>query len=158
MNAPLKLGLLILAGGIAVALFMPKSGDDSKPPPTTPSSIKANTVSEFQKIDTVLGNGLEAKAGSDVSVHYTGWLHDPSAPDLKGKKFDSSVDRGQAFEFPLGGGRVIKGWDEGFAGMKIGGKRTLIIPAEMGYGARGAGGVIPPNATLVFDVELLGVN
>jgi FKBP-type peptidyl-prolyl cis-trans isomerase FkpA len=115
-------------------------------------------VSEFQKIDTVVGNGAEAKAGSDVSVHYTGWLHDPSAPDLKGKKFDSSVDRGQAFEFPLGGGRVIKGWDEGVAGMKVGGKRTLIIPAEMGYGARGAGGVIPPNAMLVFDVELLGVN
>jgi FKBP-type peptidyl-prolyl cis-trans isomerase len=115
-------------------------------------------VSEFQKIDTVVGSGAEATAGSDVSVHYTGWLHDPAAPDLKGKKFDSSVDRGQAFEFPLGGGRVIKGWDEGVAGMKIGGKRTLIIPAEMGYGTRGAGGVIPPNATLVFDVELLGVN
>lgn len=115
-------------------------------------------MSEFQKIDTVVGSGAEANAGSDVSVHYTGWLHDPSAPDLKGKKFDSSVDRDQAFEFPLGGGRVIKGWDEGVAGMKVGGKRTLIIPAEMGYGARGAGGVIPPNATLVFDVELLGVN
>nr|WP_234408167.1 FKBP-type peptidyl-prolyl cis-trans isomerase [Polynucleobacter difficilis] len=115
-------------------------------------------MSEFQKIDTVVGSGAEATAGSDVSVHYTGWLHDPAAPDLKGKKFDSSVDRGQVFEFPLGGGRVIKGWDEGFAGMKVGGKRTLIIPAEMGYGARGAGGVIPPNATLVFDVELLGVN
>jgi FKBP-type peptidyl-prolyl cis-trans isomerase FkpA len=159
MNTPLKLGLLILAGGLAVAFLMPKSGGDAKLPPTTPSSTsKANTVSEFQKIDTVVGNGTEATAGSDVSVHYTGWLHDPSAPDLKGKKFDSSVDRGQAFEFPLGGGRVIKGWDEGVAGMKIGGKRTLIIPAEMGYGARGAGGVIPPNATLVFDVELLGVN
>jgi len=159
MNTPLKLGLLILAGGLAVAFLMPKSGGDAKLPPTTPSSTsKANTVSEFQKIDTVVGNGTEATAGSDVSVHYTGWLHDPSAPDLKGKKFDSSVDRGQAFEFPLGGGRVIKGWDEGIAGMKIGGKRTLIIPAEMGYGARGAGGVIPPNATLVFDVELLGVN
>jgi FKBP-type peptidyl-prolyl cis-trans isomerase FkpA len=158
MNIPLKLGLLILAGGLAVAFLMPKSGGDSKPPSTTHSSIKANTVSEFQKIDTALGNGAEAKAGSDVSVHYTGWLHDPSAADLKGKKFDSSVDRGQAFEFPLGGGRVIKGWDEGVAGMKVGGKRTLIIPAEMGYGARGAGGVIPPNATLVFDVELLGIN
>ena len=158
MKTPLKLGLLILAGGLAVAFLMPKSGGDPKSPSTTPTSIKANTVSEFQKIDTVLGSGAEATAGSDVSVHYTGWLHDPDAPDLKGKKFDSSVDRGEAFEFPLGGGRVIKGWDEGFAGMKVGGKRTLIIPAEMGYGARGAGGVIPPNATLVFDVELLGVN
>jgi len=158
MNTPLKLGLLILAGGLAVAFLMSKSGGDSKPSSPTPSSIKANTVSEFQKIDTVVGSGAEATAGSDVSVHYTGWLHDPAAPDLKGKKFDSSVDRGQAFEFPLGGGRVIKGWDEGVAGMKVGGKRILIIPAEMGYGARGAGGVIPPNATLVFDVELLGVN
>ena len=159
MNTPLKIGLLLLTGGLAVAFLMPNSGGDVNPPPTTPSpTSKVNTVSEFQKIDTVVGNGAEATAGSDVSVHYTGWLHDPSAPDLKGKKFDSSVDRGQAFEFPLGGGRVIKGWDEGVAGMKIGGKRTLIIPAEMGYGARGAGGVIPPNATLVFDVELLGVN
>jgi FKBP-type peptidyl-prolyl cis-trans isomerase FkpA len=159
MNTPLKIGFLLLAGGLAVAFLMPNSGGDVKPPPTTPSSTsKANTVSEFQKIDTVVGNGAEASAGSDVSVHYTGWLHDPSAPDQKGKKFDSSVDRGQAFEFSLCGGRVIKGWDEGVAGMKIGGKRTLIIPAEMGYGARGAGGVIPPNATLVFDVELLGVN
>jgi FKBP-type peptidyl-prolyl cis-trans isomerase FkpA len=156
MNNPLKLGLLILLGGLAVAFLMPRSGD-STPASSTPSSTKANTVSEFQKIDSVVGNGTEAKTGSDVSVHYTGWLHDPAATDLKGKKFDSSVDRGQAFEFPLGGGRVIKGWDEGVAGMKVGGKRTLIIPAEMGYGARGAGGVIPPNATLVFDVELLGV-
>jgi FKBP-type peptidyl-prolyl cis-trans isomerase len=156
MNTPLKLGLLILLGGLAVAFLMPHSGD-STPSPSTPSSTKANTVSEFQKIDAVVGSGAEASAGSDVSVHYTGWLHDPAATDLKGKKFDSSVDRGQAFEFPLGGGRVIKGWDEGVAGMKVGGKRTLIIPAEMGYGARGAGGVIPPNATLVFDVELLGV-
>lgn len=92
-----------------------------------------------------------------MSVHYTGWLYDPSAPNNKGKKFDSSLDRGQPFSFPLGGGRVIRGWDEGVAGMKIGGKRTLIIPPEMGYGANGAGGVIPPNATLIFDVELLGV-
>jgi FKBP-type peptidyl-prolyl cis-trans isomerase len=112
MNTPLKLGLLILAGGLAVAFLMPHSGDSS-PPPSNPSSTKANTVSEFQKIDTVVGSGAEATAGSDVSVHYTGWLHDPAAPDLKGKKFDSSVDRGQVFEFPLGGGRVIKGWDEG---------------------------------------------
>jgi FKBP-type peptidyl-prolyl cis-trans isomerase len=90
-------------------------------------------------------------------VHYTGWLYDPSKADGKGKKFDSSVDRGQPFGFPLGAGRVIAGWDKGVAGMKVGGKRTLVIPSEMGYGSRGAGGVIPPNAALMFDVELLGV-
>ncbi len=93
----------------------------------------------------------------NVSVHYTGWLYDEAAPDHKGEKFDSSRDRGTPFEFPLGGGRVIKGWDQGVAGMKVGGQRILTIPPEMGYGARGAGGVIPPNATLIFDVELLGV-
>lgn len=97
------------------------------------------------------GDGAEAKAGQTVSVHYTGWLTD-------GTKFDSSVDRGQPFGFPLGAGRVIKGWDEGVVGMKVGEKRRLTIPASMGYGARGAGGAIPPNATLVFEVELLGVN
>ena len=91
-------------------------------------------------------------------MHYTGWLYDETAPEHKGKKFDSSRDRGQPFEFPLGAGHVIKGWDAGVAGMKVGGQRTLIIPSDMGYGSRGAGGVIPPNATLVFDVELLGVN
>jgi FKBP-type peptidyl-prolyl cis-trans isomerase len=97
------------------------------------------------------GQGAEATPGQNVSVHYTGWLTD-------GTKFDSSVDRGRAFEFPLGGGRVIQGWDHGVAGMKIGEKRRLTIPPHMGYGARGAGGVIPPNATLIFEVELLGVN
>jgi FKBP-type peptidyl-prolyl cis-trans isomerase len=115
-------------------------------------------VSELQKIDTVVGDGTEAVAGNDVDVHYTGWLFDENAPEHKGQKFDSSLDRGQLFNFPLGAGHVIKGWDEGVQGMKIGGKRTLIIPSEMGYGPRGAGGVIPPNATLVFDVELHGVN
>lgn len=108
-------------------------------------------------IDHKVGDGDVAEAGKYVTVHYTGWLYDPSKPDNKGQKFDSSVDRGEPFVFYLGGGQVIQGWDQGFAGMKIGGKRTLIIPPEMGYGARGAGGVIPPNATLVFDVELLGV-
>ena len=117
-----------------------------------------NIVSELKKIDTVVGDGTAATAGKEVDVHYTGWLFDENAPDNKGQKFDSSLDRGQLFSFPLGAGHVIKGWDEGVAGMKIGGKRTLIIPAEMGYGARGAGGVIPPNAILVFDVELHGVN
>ena len=108
-------------------------------------------------IDHKIGDGAEAVAGKTVSVHYTGWLFDASAPDNKGKKFDSSRDRGQPLSFPLGAGRVIQGWDQGFAGMKVGGQRTLIIPPELGYGARGAGGVIPPNATLIFDVELMGV-
>lgn len=109
------------------------------------------------KIDTTLGEGAEAQAGQTVIVHYTGWLFDESAPDNKGTKFDSSLDRNEPFDFPLGGGRVIQGWDEGVAGMLEGGERTLVIPSEMGYGARGAGGVIPPNAKLVFDVKLLKV-
>ena len=115
-------------------------------------------MTEMIKTDVKLGTGAEAAAGQNVSVHYTGWLYDETAPEHKGKKFDSSRDRGQPFEFPLGAGHVIKGWDAGVAGMKVGGQRTLIIPSDMGYGSRGAGGVIPPNATLVFDVELLGVN
>ena len=114
-------------------------------------------MADLQKIDTVVGTGTEAVSGRPVSVHYTGWLHDPAKGDGRGRKFDSSVDRGSPFDFHLGGGQVIRGWDEGVAGMKVGGKRTLVIPPEMGYGSRGAGGVIPPNATLVFDVELLGV-
>jgi FKBP-type peptidyl-prolyl cis-trans isomerase FkpA len=101
--------------------------------------------------DITVGEGPQAKAGDNVQVHYTGWLID-------GTKFDSSVDRNQPFEFPLGAGRVIKGWDEGVAGMQVGGKRKLTIPAELGYGARGAGGVIPPDATLIFNVELLEIN
>jgi len=129
--------------------------------PSTPGNKEVSkmdaTVGTLKKIDTKQGTGTEAVAGKPVVVHYTGWLYDPSAPEGKGKKFDSSLDRSEPFSFPLGGGRVIRGWDEGVAGMKVGGKRTLIIPADMGYGARGAGGVIPPNATLVFDVELLEV-
>lgn len=115
------------------------------------------TASGFQKIDTVIGQGPAAQAGQTVSVHYTGWLYDEKAANNRGLKFDSSVDRGSPFDFPLGAGRVIKGWDNGVAGMQVGGKRTLIIPAEMGYGTRGAGSKIPPNATLLFDVELLGI-
>ena len=104
--------------------------------------------------DTLVGTGAIATPGHSVSVHYTGWLYENGA---KGKKFDSSLDRGQPFSFKLGAGQVIKGWDEGVAGMKVGGKRKLTIPPDLGYGARGAGGVIPPNATLMFDVELLAV-
>jgi len=112
---------------------------------------------EFEKIDQLVGEGKEATAGSPIVVHYTGWLFDAEKEDNKGAKFDSSLDRNDPFSFNLGAGQVIKGWDQGFAGMKVGGKRTLIIPADMGYGAAGAGGVIPPNATLVFDIELLEV-
>jgi FKBP-type peptidyl-prolyl cis-trans isomerase len=114
------------------------------------SNQEVTTPSGLKYVDQVVGTGDTAAAGQNVSVHYTGWLEN-------GKKFDSSVDRGQPFSFPLGAGRVIKGWDEGVQGMKVGGKRKLTIPSDLGYGSRGAGGVIPPNATLIFDVELLGV-
>ena len=114
-------------------------------------------ITQLQIVDTKTGAGDEARPGRVVSVHYTGWLYDANKPDHRGTKFDSSKDRNEPFEFPLGGGQVIPGWDKGFAGMKVGGTRVLTIPPAMGYGARGAGGVIPPNATLVFEVELLGV-
>ena len=123
----------------------------------TGGSKLSATVTTLQKNDVKQGTGTEAQAGKTAVVHYTGWLYDPAQPGGKGAKFDSSVDRKQPFDFPLGGGRVIRGWDEGVVGMKVGGQRTLIIPPDMGYGARGAGGVIPPNATLIFDVELLDV-
>ncbi len=103
------------------------------------------------------GNGDEASPGSRVAVHYTGWLYDAEAPDHKGKKFDSSVDRGRPFSFILGAGQVIEGWDLGVAGMRVGGERTLVIPSDLAYGGAGAGDAIPPNATLVFDVKLIGV-
>lgn len=112
------------------------------------------TSSGLRYVDSATGAGEAAKAGDNVVVHYTGWLY---VDGEKGSKFDSSVDRGQPFNFPLGAGRVIGGWDEGVAGMRPGGKRTLIIPPALGYGARGAGGVIPPNATLMFDVELIEI-
>ena len=115
------------------------------------------TASGLQYEDTLPGSGDEARAGQHVRVHYTGWLHDPAAAGARGRKFDSSKDRGEPFRFSLGAGQVIRGWDEGVQDMKVGGTRVLTIPAALGYGARGAGGVIPPNATLVFEVELLGV-
>lgn len=113
------------------------------------------TASGLQYIDVIVGAGAEATAGQNVTVHYTGWLQ--NADGSAGAKFDSSKDRNDPFEFPLGASRVIQGWDEGVQGMKVGGKRQLIIPSALGYGARGAGGAIPPNATLIFDVELLAV-
>jgi len=114
-------------------------------------------LASLQVSDAKVGTGVAAATGKEVTVHYTGWLYDPKATDKHGKKFDSSRDHGEPFSFKLGAGQVIRGWDQGVAGMKVGGTRTLIIPSDLGYGARGADGVIPPNATLVFDVELVGV-
>lgn len=115
------------------------------------------TTNKLEIKDTVIGTGREAVAGKEISVHYTGWLFDEESENSKGIKFDSSKDRQSPFNFPLGVGMVIRGWDEGFAGMKEGGKRTLIIPSEMAYGASGAGPDIPPHATLIFDIELIKV-
>ena len=122
------------------------------PPPYT-----GGDVAELQRIDVKVGTGEPAIAGDEVSVHYTGWLYDQNAPDKRGQKFDSSRDRGEPFVFLLGAGRVIRGWDDGVAGMQRGGKRELQIPSGLGYGARGAGKVIPPGASLVFEVELLDI-
>jgi peptidylprolyl isomerase len=128
------------------ASLLPTAAQAQGNPVTTSSGLKIT--------DSVAGSGASPQTGKTCVMHYTGWLYNNG---VKGAKFDSSVDRGQPFEFTIGVGQVIKGWDEGVASMKVGGKRTLIIPPELGYGARGAGGAIPPNATLMFDVELLGV-
>jgi FKBP-type peptidyl-prolyl cis-trans isomerase FkpA len=125
--------------------------------PQKEKNTMKKSISNLEITDQVVGKGKEAIAGTDVTVHYTGWLYDPNKPEGHGTKFDSSVDRGEPFSFLLGGGQVIRGWDDGVLGMKEGGKRTLIIPSSLGYGSRGAGGVIPPYATLLFDVELLNV-
>ncbi|MEZ5486343.1 MAG: FKBP-type peptidyl-prolyl cis-trans isomerase [Steroidobacteraceae bacterium] len=114
-------------------------------------------TSSLQTIELKPGTGVEIKPGQTAVVHYTGWLYADGAPDNKGRKFDSSRDRGDPFAFRVGGGEVIKGWDQGVAGMQVGGERRLVIPSELGYGARGAGGVIPGGATLVFDVELVSI-
>jgi FKBP-type peptidyl-prolyl cis-trans isomerase FkpA len=146
---------------IAVAAAMgapPVFAQYTAPSTTTKGASKLDAMpKELQKTDVKQGSGSEAAAGKTAVVQYTGWLYDPAKPDNKGTKFDSSRDRNEPFSFPLGGGRVIKGWDVGVVGMKVGGQRTLVIPPDMGYGARGAGGVIPPNATLIFDVELVDV-
>ena len=152
--------ILVLTASIMMSLILTACGSNANNQAKSVEVAAPKTMAaapSFQKLDTTVGDGAIAEAGQTVSVHYTGWLYEPEAEDNRGTKFDSSVDRGQPFKFPLGGGRVIKGWDEGVAGMQVGGKRTLIIPADMGYGARGAGNKIPPNATLLFDVELLGI-
>ena len=141
----LALSLAFILGGLACG------SEDEAPSPEDPTGEIVTTASGLKYQDLIVGDGAEVKAGDTASMHYTGWLED-------GTKFDSSVDSGQPFDFPLGAGRVIKGWDEGVAGMRIGSKRKLTIPPELGYGATGAaGGVIPPNATLIFDVELLAI-
>ena len=159
--AALAAAILVATAAVAVVTFTPGSftaalfaqafiqealAQTNSTPITTPSGL--------QIIDTKVGTGPSPRTGQICVMHYTGWLYENGK---KGKKFDSSVDRGEPFEFPIGTHRVIAGWDEGVATMKVGGKRTLIIPPELGYGARGAGGAIPPNATLMFDVELLGI-
>jgi FKBP-type peptidyl-prolyl cis-trans isomerase FkpA len=144
-------GLAALVFGAGLAGIMAAGA----PAPAMAQTEKAvKTPSGLQIIDTKVGTGAQPKTGQICVMHYTGWLYENGA---KGKKFDSSVDRGQPFEFTIGTQQVIGGWDEGVSTMKVGGKRTLIIPPALGYGARGAGGVIPPNATLIFDVELLAV-
>ena len=133
-----------------LALLMLSACADPGPP-------AGGSVAELQRIDEKAGTGATATAGSDVTVHYTGWLYDEKAKQMRGEKFDSSVDRGEPFTFLLGAGQVIRGWDDGVAGMRVGGKRRLLIPSDYGYGRDGAGGVIPPNASLIFEVELLAV-
>jgi peptidylprolyl isomerase len=154
-----RIAFLLPAALTAVLAAAPLAADEPQPTPAPEaakkSELKMNTTpSGLQYADTKEGTGASPKTGQICVMDYTGWLYENGA---KGKKFDSSVDRGTPFEFPIGQGRVIKGWDEGVATMKVGGKRTLIIPPQLGYGSRGAGGVIPPNATLIFDVELIAI-
>ncbi|MBC7513446.1 MAG: FKBP-type peptidyl-prolyl cis-trans isomerase [Herminiimonas sp.] len=150
-SASVHLRTLVLAGAILGAWH---AGTAQSAESARPALVKTESGLQYQ--DLVIGKGAEAVTGRSVKVHYTGWLQNPDGS--AGRKFDTSKDRGDPFDFPLGGGRVIRGWDEGVAGMRVGGMRRLTIPAALGYGARGAGGgLIPPNATLIFDVELLGV-
>lgn len=148
---------LLLVGAAAALL----AAACSKEPPSVPpmaGSASVPAITELQKIDRVEGTGEGISAGQTAVVHYTGWLYEPGAPDHKGKQFDSSRERGKPFRFTIGAGGVIKGWDEGVQGMQPGGQRQLIVPPSLGYGERGAGGgVIPPNATLLFDIELLAI-
>ena len=147
-----------IAAAMLLFLIMTVSCQNTGDQQMSDEQDRPTTVTELLVEDVVVGDGAEATAGASAVVHYTGWLYAPENPDNRGNKFDSSVDRGQPFEFPVGQGRVIRGWDEGVAGMKVGGKRVLIIPPDMGYGARGAGDAIPPNSTLLFEVELLDLN
>ena len=141
--------------GVAVILACAMLAGCARPP--LPAVAPANQVAALEVTDLVVGQGAEASPGATVTVHYTGWMYDHARPDKKGAEFDSSRKGGQPFRFALGQRQVIAGWDQGLTGMKVGGQRRLLVPSALAYGDRGAGGVIPPGATLVFDVELLGV-
>jgi peptidylprolyl isomerase len=158
-NPCLAITAVLLALGASQGLSASTETKQAAPKKASPAKPKGpamiTTESGLKYVDTVVGTGAEPQRGQSCSVHYTGWLNDGKGG--KGKKFDSSVDRGQPLAIPIGVGRVIKGWDEGVISMKVGGKRTLYIPSALGYGPRGAGGDIPPNADLIFDVELVGV-
>lgn len=140
----------VLLGVALLAACSPK-------PPPAPGASATPAITELVRTDVAVGTGDPIAKYQVAVVHYTGWLYDPAAPEQKGRKFDSSRDRGKPFRFAIGTGSVIKGWDEGVAGMSVGGRRLLIVPAQLGYGDQGAGGVIPPGATLLFDVELLAI-
>lgn len=155
MAVALSATMIVAVSDVSLSSAMAQAPQKQAPQKMAPAAGKTMTTASGLKIeDTTVGTGATPAKGQTCVMHYTGWLYENG---VKGKKFNSSVDRNEPFEFPIGMSRVIKGWDEGVATMKVGGKRTLIIPPDLGYGARGAGGVIPPNATLIFDVELLGV-
>lgn len=137
------------------AAFLAYSGTSLADAPQKPNQTV--TLDGMSMIDNKIGSGRAAHSGDMVVVHYSGWLYDPTEPGNKGDKFDSSLDRGQPFAFRIGVGQVIRGWDEGVTGMRVGGKRTLVVPPELGYGDRGVGNAIPPNSTLLFEVELLEI-
>ena len=149
--------LTAVATTVALASVVACAQSETPAKTASPAAAAMGAPTALKAIDRKVGTGALAASGDPVAVHYTGYLYDATAPDNKGKQFDSSVDRKVPFGFIVGAGRVIKGWDEGVPGMKVGGQRTLIIPPDKGYGERGAGGAIPPNATLLFDVELMSV-
>lgn len=151
--------ILTLTSAIALVTTLAACGSSNSPTTTTATGSNGlSSITTLQTTDVRVGTGAEAVAGRSVSVHYTGWLYSETAADKHGTKFDSSLDRNQPFQFILGAGQVIRGWDQGVVGMKVGGQRTLVIPPSLGYGSAGASGVIPGNATLVFDIQLLSVN
>ena len=154
---PVSLLVAVSSASIFVGLGLGGCAPSRSPAPATQATGADAPVMELQVKDMRVGQGAEATAGARVTVHYTGWLFDPTAPEHKGKEFDSSRRGGEPFSFTIGARQVIAGWDQGVAGMRKGGQRRLVIPSSLAYGERGAGGVIPPNATLVFDVELLDV-